>query len=60
MCVCVRRMLTVDIHPDGVDGGRAQPVLGLAVVAPPLVAADPLNPQRLIVLGGRSFAALPV
>lgn len=40
--------LTVDVHPDGLDGGRPQAVLSLAVVAPPLGPQDLCNVQRLV------------
>lgn len=44
MCV-----LTVDVDPDGADGGGSQSVLSLAVVAPPLVTVDVLNLQSFVV-----------
>lgn len=40
--------LTVDVHPDGLDGGRPQAVLSLAVVAPPLGPQDLCDVQRLV------------
>lgn len=44
----MRRTLTVDVHPDGLDGGRPQAVLSLAVVAPPLGPQDLCDVQRLV------------
>lgn len=40
--------LTVDVHPDGLDGRRPQAVLGLAVVATPLGPQDLSDVQRLV------------
>lgn len=49
--LCVRVfLLTVDLHSDGADGRDPVSVLSLAVVAPPLEAADVSYPQRFIVL----------
>lgn len=44
----MRCALTVDVHPDGLDGGRPQAVLSLAVVAPPLGPQDLCDVQRLV------------
>lgn len=44
--------LTVDVNANGLDGGRAQAVLSLAVVAPPLVPLDLGNTQRLVEYAG--------
>lgn len=41
--------LTVDVDPYGADGGGSQPVVSLAVVAPPLVAADIIDLQSFVV-----------
>lgn len=42
------RTLTVDVHPDGLDGRGSQAVLGLAVVAAPLGPQDLCDVQRLV------------
>lgn len=49
VCVCV---LTVDVDSYGPDGGGSQSVLSLAVVAPPLVAANILDLQSFVVQRG--------
>lgn len=36
-------LLTVDVHPDGLDGRRTEAVLRLAIVAPPLGPLDFLD-----------------
>lgn len=43
--------LTLHIYADGLDGSHPHPVVGLAVVAPPLHPLDALDPQRLVVDG---------
>lgn len=40
--------LTVDIHPDGLDGWRTEAVLSLAVVASALVPQDLCDDQSLV------------
>ena len=40
--------LTVDVHPDGLDGRRSKAVLSLAVVATSLGPQDLCNVQRLV------------
>lgn len=40
--------LTVDVHPDGLDGGGSEAVLSLAVVASSLGPQDLCDVQRLV------------
>lgn len=40
--------LTVDVHPNGLDGRRAEAVLGLAVVAASLGPLDLCDVQRFV------------
>lgn len=40
--------LTVDVHPDGLDGRRSEAVLSLAVVATSLGPQDLCDVQRLV------------
>lgn len=48
-CVCMFE-LTVDLDSDGTNGRDPMSVLSLAVVAPPLVAANVFYPQGFVVL----------
>lgn len=48
MCADVGPALTVNVHPDGLDGGGPQAVLSLAVVATSLGPQNLGNVQRLV------------